>query len=176
MKKTSGILLALLSINVNAIEVMLWVSKEDAPKVTTDRPIEFWYKEGYFDGPCGWVQRKDVELLPPPNSKNYVEGSEKVFEVDQDGNIINQWSMPVDSYVYAISSSNIYVRWEKSALKISTSGKLQKSSQAYVEAKEANCKNQLKSIYGESDYIRCSEHTDILNNESHLLVYEGVCT
>ena len=176
MKKLSSILLVLLSINASAIEVILWVSEKDAPNITTDMPIESWHKAGYHDGPCGWVQTQNVDHLPPASSKNYIQGAEKVYELDQEGDILNLWSMPVDSYVYAISGLNIYVRWGKTALQISTSGQLQISEQQYIKAKEASCPNKIKSIYGESDYIRCSEHTDLSNNKVHFLVYEGVCT
>ncbi len=177
MKNLIGIVvLIFISFNANAIEVMLWVSKEDTPEITDKQTHEFWNKQGYFNGPCGWVQTKNMSKLPPPNSKKFVSGSEKVLEFDSSGNIISQWAMPVDSYVYAIAASTIYVRWENAALEISSTGELKQSTQKYIESKAIECPSKLRAVNGISDYTRCTEHTDISNGKSRLMVYEGACT
>lgn len=137
--------------------------KDEEPKIDSEESMNNWYNKGYFDGPCGWTYSKDLDELPPPTTAELINGSEKVIEFDLSGKIINQWAMPVDSYVYAISGQSIYVSWGKSALEISPSGKLTESSQKYIEPKMAQCPAKIKAIFGNSSYVRCTEHADIVS-------------
>ncbi len=84
--------------------------------------------------------------------------------------------MPVDSYLFAVSGSTIIVRKGAGAIVISREGNISKSSQIAVRPELYECPQPIKSMYGDSAYVRCTEHKDISNNKSRYFVYEGVCT
>ena len=156
-------------------EILVWPTKAEMEEI---KKIEWkeLEKHGFYEHPCGHVKTASVTALPPPDSPRYIEGTEKVYEFDPDGAVINQWAMPVDSYLFAVSGKSIIVRKGTGAIAISREGNISKSGQATVRPELYECPQPIKNMYGNSAYVRCTEHKDISNNKSRYFVYEGVCT
>lgn len=160
---------------IDAEEIRVWVPEDEIAAINAVdyKTLE---KAGISPHPCGYVKSITVPIVPPPDSEQYIEGTEKVYEFDQVGTIINQWAIPVDSYLYAVSGEDIIVRYGSGALSISRGGALSPSSQSAVQPELAECPQPIKKMYGNSTYVRCTKHTDINNNKPRYFVYEGVCT
>ncbi|AQQ66420.1 hypothetical protein Mag101_01225 [Microbulbifer agarilyticus] len=175
MKRIVFIVLIFAASYANAIEVALWSSDAEVAKVPTDS-MEELVKMGYEPHPCGWVRYTQVDALPPPDTSEFLKSSERVYEYDSAGKIINQWAMPVDAYLFAISGSDIFVRLGTGALKINRAGKISESEQKYIEPSESTCPSSVKALFGGSDYIWCEKRTDLASGTERFLAYEGVCT
>lgn len=156
-------------------EIQVWPTKADMERI---KKIDWndWGKYGFYDHPCGPIKLITVSELPPPDSENYIEGTEKVYEFNRAGEIINQWAMPVDSYLFAVSHDNIIVRKGNGAISISRSGRITKIIQPPVQAEQYTCPQTIKQMFIQSSFARCSKHTDIKDNKPRYFVYEGVCT
>ncbi len=160
---------------VQSEEILIWPTQAEMEEI---KRID-WYdreKHGFYDHPCGHVKTASVTMLPPPESPKYIEGTEKVYEFDPAGTIINQWAMPVDSYLFAVSGKTIIVRKGDGAIAITREGNISKSIQSAIKPELHECPQPIKKMYGNSSYVRCTKHKDILNNKSRYFVYEGVCT
>lgn len=155
--------------------ISVWVTDSELKKMNhkDDATLE---KEGIFSGPCGLVKTLNVSSVPPPDSKNFIKGTEKVYEFDKEGVLINQWAMPVDSFLYAVSGQNIIVSYGSNPLSISRDGTLSSSNQAAITPETIVCPAPIKKMYANEDYVRCTQHIDTQSAQARFFVYEGVCT
>lgn len=158
-----------------AEEISIWPTRSEVNKIKNLNSDEL-EKQGYYEHPCGYVKIISTTIIPPPDSDNYIEGTEKVFEFDLEGVVLNQWAMPVDSYLYAVSGKSIIVREGEGALKISREGSIARSNVKAIIPKVVECPTAIKKMYGNSDYVRCTMHVDINSKKSRYFVYESVCT
>ena len=170
--------LLLFSYLVKAEEILIWVPKAEVETlgigVFDYKGLE---KAGISPHPCGYVKSIEVTVLPPPDNPNFIGGTEKVYEFNREGAVINQWAMPVDSYLLAVSGTNIIVRKGSGAIEISRKGNISQSNQTAVQPAEPyECPQPIKSMYGNSSYVGCTKYRDISNNKSCYFVYEGVCS
>lgn len=155
--------------------IQVWVTGTELIEMNEkdDAALE---KEGIFSGPCGLTKTLAVSSLPAPDSEKYIEGTEKVYEFDKKGVLLNQWAMPVDSFLYAVSDLNIIVSHGEKPLSISRSGEISPSNQKPVLPQTFPCPGAIKKMYDHSDYVRCTQHIDIQSAKARFFVYDGVCT
>lgn len=127
------------------------------------------------DHPCGSVSKIEIDAFPDSNAASEI-GFEKVTEYSE-GEIVNQWAIPVDKYVIAVESDSIYIPYKGEALQVYLDGsyKLKKAPE-YKSKPLGRCPEFVDAEYSGSSYLRCVEYTDIKSGKSRLFEYEGVCT
>ena len=164
--------------------VWLWVDEEDLPEGFGPGGIEY-EEAGIFEHPCGYVRETTVKALPPPGSPGFLKGAEKVLELNEQGEVVSRWAMPVDSWVMGVGGNSIIASYRKQAapgeyeiagLEISATGELRQRDAMEASARAIECPPALTEDFGDSSYLRCAEFEDLKSGEKRVLAYEGVCT
>ena len=144
----------------------------------------------HYDHPCGSVQKMTVAELPPPDSDDFITRSEKVFELNEDRQVIESWSMPVDSWLMGIDGKEIIVsyfrpviddatgerRYEPSALAIHSNGALRLAERQKIEPEWVECEAAVQSNFGETAYGSCQVLHDAESGEERVILYQLPCT
>ncbi|MGR6831816.1 hypothetical protein [Aliivibrio wodanis] len=153
------------------IDIDTWVPENQSPKITTDKDINYWNKKGYYDGACGWTLSTKISILPPPNSPDYIYGTEQIFEYDSSGKIITQWAAPANSYPIAIQDDLMFI---DSGLAINTDGQLKQITFNKQKVVYTSCPDNLD--IDNSDYLRCAIFSDTLFGKDRNIAYQAPCT
>ncbi|MDD9174066.1 hypothetical protein ERW49_03625 [Aliivibrio finisterrensis] len=153
------------------VDIDIWVPENKAPQITIKKDIDYWNKKGYHDGACGWTLSVNVSMLPPPNSPDYIYGTEIFIEYDSNGKIITQWAAPANTYPIAIKDNLIFT---DSGLEISSDGELKSTVYEKQNIIHISCPKNLD--VDNSDYLRCAILSDSPLGEGRNIAYNAPCT
>ncbi len=174
--KRNILIISLISIvsgcyNSSNVDIDIWVPENKSPKITIKKDIDYWNKKGYHEGTCGWMLSVNVSILPPPNSTNYIYGTEKFFEYDSSGNIIAQWAAPANSYPIAVKDDLIFTN---GGLGVASDGKLKSIVYEKQNIIHTTCPENLD--VDNSDYLRCAIFVDSPLLKGRHVAYNAPCT
>jgi hypothetical protein len=152
-------------------------------------PMVFWAGPGAEDFPgvtliedhhacSGRIAVATVAKIPLPSEEGALQ-PERVEELNEAGEVVQTWPMPVDSYVAAIEGEAILVRPlthpDGNALRIDRSGEYAPKSLGQVmDADWVECPPRPNT--DESAYRRCFLFKDTVSGEKRLVSYDGPCT
>ena len=127
------------------------------------------------DGPCGPVATARVNRMPEHSSKEPL-APERVVELGPNGQVVNQWRIPVDAQVIGVSRSRLIFDFNGSAFSVATDGSIAKERKRSGSTASPVPSCNTTPYFGESAYAACWRHQDAATGKSRLLAYEGVCT
>jgi hypothetical protein len=176
-----GVLTAALAIQAcrsdsgEVFEVIVWF---DGPASEED----FLPHGDVFDGPCGLMRRLKVHNLRELSGAEH-DSLERVLEFAEDGEVISEWLIPVESNVTAIDVEWLTVNTSDGHVSINQKGDIRRADS--FETREDHeyfgaCPNQVLKDFlgptGESDYLACWRLRDGATAKTRFLAYQGVCT
>ncbi len=169
------IIMAALLLNACASnqKVQVWASDSEINQEKDDKTLE---KKGIYAHPCGHIKVLSVSSLPAPNTLEYIQGTEPVYEFNRKGKILNQWSMPVDSFVKGVFEKNILVSFGLKSLMISNNGALSPYHQEIPSSTLTQCPSSIKELFKPSEYLRCTQHIDLKTKKIRYFAHESICT
>lgn len=156
-------------------EILIWFNNTEAEKLNKGNTYQT-ESQGIQEHPCGHVKVVNVSNIPPPDHKNFIEGTEKVYEFNASGKIIDRWSMPVNSYLLAALGKNIVVRYGDSSIAISREGTLSKPPLTNSAPQLISCPKDIKSFHKNSGDIRCFKLEDLTSKKVRYFVHNSICT
>jgi hypothetical protein len=148
--------------------------------------LRFWMGEGaaQADGfvrstghPCGEVAIARVTKMPA-YSRNQPLQPERVLELSASGEVLQQWTIPVDSYPLAIQERFILIEANGEQLWIEPNGTIGGEDPGDLNSlprPEAVTTRQLTE-FGESAYAKAWKYVDLQTNHGRILAFEGVCS
>ena len=169
------IIMAALLLNACASNQKVQVWASDA-EINQEKDKKILEKKGIYTHPCGYIKVLSVSSLPAPNTLEYIQGTEPVYEFNPKGKILNQWSMPVDSFLKGVFDTNILVSFGPKSLMISNNGTLSPYHQAVPSSTLTECPSSIKELFKGSDYLRCTKNIDLKTKKIRYFAHESVCT
>lgn len=152
-----------------------------APLEKSER-FAFWPHDGVstaqgfermLDHPCGEVAVAKVSKLP--TAEDSPLEAELVVELDSGGKVIRRWPMPVDYWPRAVRGEELLVSAGDMSFWVRADGSFRRETKTpSFSAKPVSC--DLTSVFGKSDYARCSIFVDLETLKERTIGYQGVCT
>lgn len=132
---------------------------------------------GIDDGPCGQVATARVSSMPR-YSKTELFTPERVLELNDRGNVIRQWVIPVDAALYALDGNNLLFTFSDSLYKVSTARAVSQVENRLSVPPPApeSVQCAVPKEFQPSDYASCWRFKDRRSGNKRLLAFEGVCT
>ncbi len=127
--------------------------------------------------PCGQVAIAKVMSMPPWKKDQPLQ-PERVVEFSDKGDVLNEWSMPVDYYPIGIQENQLLVEaGEAQQLSIDLQGHITpvQDQPAELDPQSVDCVN-LKREFPNSAYARCAQFPDRTHNRWRILGFESPCT
>ena len=156
--------------------IWVWADESEIPP---EAKLQFGeYKDPWQGHPCGVVRKIDVSKVLPYGASDFIKGTERVIEFDENGEVIGSWAMPVDSWVMALDGDSILVSYsfDSKAMSIARNGNVSLVDPIESVLKLFKCPKSLEKKFGGSAYKRCVEFRDIQTGQLRFLVYEMPCT
>lgn len=156
-------------------EVLVWV---DAPVSAEDL-----FPDGdVYEAPCGLIRLLKVQNLRELSVDQY-DSLERVLEFAENGDVIGEWRIPVDSYVNGIDSEWLIVNSSDGRMSINPKGDIRRAKEPETEEEQeyfGDCPDPVLEDFlgpdGKSDYLACWRLKDETSNKTRLVAYQGVCT
>jgi len=156
-------------------EVLVWVDGQVSEQ-------DLFPRGDVYEGPCG-----PMRLLKVPHlralSPDETAGLERVLEFAEDGEILAEWRMPVESYVTGIDAEWLSVSSSGGRVSINRNGDIRRADDAETEPQPeyfgdcpATVLTEFLGPAGQSDYLACWKLVDGTTKRPRQLAYQGVCT
>lgn len=126
--------------------------------------------------PCGTVAVASVATMPTLGDEALKP--ERVVEFSADGEILNQWAIPVDTYPLGIQGDRVLINFYESPplwIGLDSSITVSESAISLPPAELIECDFSAEA-FPNSAYAVCTRYPDLYSGESRLLSFEGVCT
>jgi hypothetical protein len=123
--------------------------------------------------PCGEVAVARLSQLPKYSKQSGLI-PERVFELNQSGKILKQWSIPIDSDLRAIQGDALYLDLHQKSYRIALNRRvtLAKNPPKRTKPQVVQC----TSPFPLSSDGECLAHKDAITGKTRILYYETVCS
>jgi len=156
-------------------EVLVWVDEQVSE--------EDFYPDGdVYEAPCGLIRLLKVRNLRELSIDQY-DSLERVLEFAENGDVIAEWRIPVESYVTSIDAEWLIVNSSDGHISINLKGDIRRAKQPETEEEQeyfGECPDPVLEDFlgpdGKSDYLACWRLKDRTSNKTRLVAYQGVCT
>ena len=156
-------------------DVLVWV---DVPVSEED-----YFPDGdVYDGPCGPMHLLQVLNLRELSVDQY-DSLERVTEFTENGDVIAEWRVPVESYVTGIDAEWLIVNSSGGRVSVNLNGDIRRANHPKPEEEQeyfGDCPDSVLADFlgptGKSEYLACWRLRDGTSNKTRLVAYQGVCT